>query len=126
MAKNLHVGDTVFVPTTLLAGIGDQASAFYKTNVHQIQGRSVRVGVGANFQWVASSKCQRNIGLLIFNFGDFDSEMTLLDPLSKSVVQFCRLLATDEYVRFLKIRSLRELELAWQREQAIYSHVVVI
>lgn len=52
--------------------------------------------------------------------------MTLLDPLSKSVTQFCRLLASDDYVRFFKIRSLKELDLIWQREHANHSHVVII
>jgi hypothetical protein len=126
VARNLHLGDEVFVPTSLLQGAGDQQSAFYRTTVQEIFGRRARVNVGANSEWVASSKCQRNIGLLVINFGDLQSETTLLDPLSKSVTQFCRLLASDDYVRFAKIRSLRELSLIWRRDHGAFSHVIVI
>lgn len=74
MARNLHIGDQVFVPVSLLETAGDQPSAFYRTTVQEADGRSVRVGVGAGSTWVASSKCQRNIGLIVFNFGDLDQK----------------------------------------------------
>lgn len=75
---------------------------------------------------ISSAKCQRNIGLLIICIGDLETEPTLLDPLSKSVTQFCRLLASDDYVRFYKIRSVAELTAIWARDHAAYSHIVLI
>jgi hypothetical protein len=98
VARNLQVGDPVFVPAKLLDQVGDQPSAFFRTNVQEVVGLRARVDVGAASEWVASSKCQRNIGLLIINIGDIESEVSLLDPLFKSVNQFCRLLASDDYL----------------------------
>ena len=108
MATGLQVGEHVFVPVSILEHAGDRPSAFHRAEVLEVGGRSVRVAVGANSEWVASSKCQRNIGLLIFGVGDLETEATLLDPLSKSVTQFCRLLASDDYVRFYKGQSCAE------------------
>lgn len=126
MAAGLKIGDRVFVPTSLLEGFEPGASAFVRERVRELRDRSIRIEVSGNSFWVASSKCQRNIGLLIFAIGDLQSEASLLDPLSKSVTQFCRLLASDDYVRFYKIRSCAELEAIWSREHRAYSHVILI
>ena len=111
---------------SLLENVAEQPSAFIRRPVLEIRDRSVRIEVGGESYWVASSKCQRNIGLLIFAVGDLESEATLLDPLSKSVTQFCRLLASDDYVRSYKIRSGAELRAIWSREHRAYSHVILI
>lgn len=126
MAIGLEVGEQVFVPVSLLEIAAEQPSAFIRRPVLQVRERSVRIEVAEESYWVASSKCQRNIGLLIFEAGDLDSETVLLDPLSKSVTQFCRLLASDDYVRFYKIRSCAELGAIWAREHRAYSHVILI
>lgn len=126
VATELQIGEQVFVPVSLLEDIGNRPSAFHRTPVLEVGGKSVRVEVGGASHWVASSKCQRNIGLLIFGIGDLETETTLLDPLSKSVMQFCRLLASDDYVRFYKLRSMAELRSIWGREHAAYSHVLII
>lgn len=126
MAKNLQVNERVFVPLSMLDNPPDRPSAFLETTVTNVVGRSVDVAVGAGVQRVSASRCQRNIGLLVFNFGDLESESSLLDPLSKSVTQFCRLLAHDSYVRSFKARSLAELTAIWQREHAVHSHVIFV
>ena len=126
MAIGLQVGEDVFVPVSLMDNVGEQPSAFLRRPVLEVADRSVRVDVGGEAHWVASSKCQRNIGLLIFGIGDLETESTLLDPLSKSVTQFCRLLASDDYVRFYKIRSMAELRAIWTRDHPAYSHVMFI
>jgi hypothetical protein len=85
MATGLVVGEQVFVPVSLLENVAAQPSAFIRRPVSEVRDRSVRIEVAGDSHWVASSKCQRNIGLLIFAVGDLESETTLLDPLSKSV-----------------------------------------
>lgn len=125
MANNLVVGDRIFVPASML-DVDDLPSSFVEANVEEVGGRSVRISFRGEDHWIASSRCQRNIGLLIICIGDLETEPTLLDPLSKSVTQFCRLLASDDYVRFYKIRSVAELTAIWAREHAAYSHVVLI
>jgi hypothetical protein len=126
VAAALQIGEQVFVPVRLLKDAPEQPSAFLRRPVMAVVGRKVRIDVGETSHWIASSKCQRNIGLLIFSIVDLDTEITLLDPLSKSVTQFCRLLASDDYVRFYKIRSMTELSVIWARDHAAYSHVILI
>jgi hypothetical protein len=125
MAHNLAVGERVFVPASRLA-IGDTVSAFINEPVLEVADRSVRINFRGEDHWVANSLCQRNIGLLIICIGDLETETTLLDPLFKSVTQFSRLLASDDYVRFYRLRSVSELASIWAREHANYSHVVLI
>ena len=92
-----------------------------------MEGRSVRVDVGnGETELVASSLCHRNIGILLLNIGDLETEATLLDPLGKSVLQFCRLLVSDDYIHGYKVRSLNEIEVLWARTHAAYSLVILI
>lgn len=58
--------------------------------------------------------------------GDLSTEETLLDPLAKSVLQYCRLLVPDDQVKAYKIRSLKELTSIWGKEHALYSHVIFV
>lgn len=125
MAKNLVIDDRIFVPVSML-GIDDLPSAFFETRVLEVAARNVKITFRNVEHWIATSKCQRNIGLLIICIGDLETEPTLLDPLFKSVTQFCQLLASDDYVRFYKIRSIAELTTIWARDHAAYSHVVLI
>lgn len=125
MATNLVVDDRIFVPASMLDA-ADVPSAFIKSRVLEVADRSIRLSFRGQDHWIASSKCQRNIGLIIICIGDLDTETTLLDPLSKSVTQFCRLLASDDYVRFYKLRSVAELQAIWARDHAAYSHVILI
>lgn len=106
--------------------VDDVPSAFIKTDVLEVGARSVRIHFRGEDHWIASSRCQRNVGLLVICIGDWATEATLLDPLSKTVLQFCRLLVPDDQVRFYKVRSVAELASIWAREHAAYSHVVLI
>jgi hypothetical protein len=54
------------------------------------------------------------------------SEAALLDPLSKSVLQFCRLLVPDDQVASIKVRSVAELRAYWVRNHRAYTHVVLV
>ncbi|MDO4693010.1 MAG: hypothetical protein Q4A62_00055 [Eikenella sp.] len=58
--------------------------------------------------------------------GDLKTELTLLDPLTKSVLQYCRLLVSDDYLKSYKIRSLEELKLIWEKEHNLFSHIIFI
>lgn len=127
MAAALQVNERVFVPTSLLEKDVQSPSAFYETRVLELEDRSAKVDVGGgDTEWVAVTKCQRNIGIVIIAIGDFETEATLIDPLSKSILQFCRLLFSDDYVRFHKVRSVSELKYIWLTGHAAYSHVVMI
>lgn len=127
MATGLLVDDSVFVPTSILEKEVQSPSAFYQTKILSLEGRSARVDVGnGDTELVATSKCQRNIGIGIFAVGDLESETVLIDPLSKSVLQFARLLSSDDYVFFHRLRSVAEFAAIWKLYHANYSHVVIV
>lgn len=127
MARNLSVNETVYIPCSRVSGL-DTGVSMYRTKVVEVAPRAVKVQLrgGQVSDSIGSSLVHRNIGILILNVGDFQSEMTLLDPLAKSVAQFCRLLVGDDYIKSLRIRSLEELRTFWTRHQAAYSHVIWI
>jgi hypothetical protein len=128
MATHFAVDDKVFVPASRIPGMEGHPSAFYETRIAEVGTRKVRVHLqgGATSEWIGSGLCQNNIGILIFTIGDLETETGLLDPLTKSVLQYCRLLVPDDYLRAYKIRSIAELKSIWQKEQAAYSHVVIV
>lgn len=130
MARNIQNGDDVYVCRSRLPTVNDQSKAFFKTTVVARQDRSVSVRLpnGANSDFISTKFVHHRVGVAILALGDFQSESTLLDPLAKTVLQFCRLLfGDDDYVRFLKIRTDQELELLCQSRQLTpYEHIVII
>lgn len=127
MATGLQVGEEVFVPISILEKEVQSPSAFHRTRVLDLEARSARVDVGGgDTELVATSKCQRNIGIGIIAVGDLESESVLIDPLSKSVLQFARLLSSDDFVFFHRLRSVAELAAIWKLYHTNYSHVVIV
>lgn len=127
MAKGLQIDEKIFVPTSILEKEVQSPSAFYQTRVLELEDRSARVDVGGGeTELVATSKCQRNIGIGIIAVGDLESESVLIDPLSKSVLQFARLLSSDDYVFYHRLRSVAELAAIWKLYHTNYSHVVIV
>jgi hypothetical protein len=130
MAKNLQPEEDVYVPWSRLADFGvgdDHPSAFCKTKVVEVIDRSVRLQLptGTTSPPLGSSAIHRNIGILIVRIGDFGTEFNLLDPLAKSVLQFCRLLVNDD-VRLLEVRTIAELGHFWAMGHRTYRHVVFV
>ena len=128
MATGLAVGDTVYVPCSRVRGLENTGVSLYRSEVVEVSHSRVRVGVqdGSTSDWIGASLVHKSVGILVLRIGDFETEQTLLDPLAKSVTQFCRLLLPDDQVRAVRVRSLDELQQLWQREQAAYSHVIWI
>ncbi|MBY3462669.1 hypothetical protein HFN80_01295 [Rhizobium laguerreae] len=123
-----QVGDMVLVPSSMLENGDDYPFALHRTTVTEVAARSIKVtqSDGSASAFIATSKCHKNIGICIINVGDNATEAALLDPLAKSLLQFCRLLMSDDYIRLLKVRSLAELELVWRPNAAAYSHVLLV
>nr|WP_314741739.1 hypothetical protein [uncultured Haemophilus sp.] len=124
------VDDSIFV---LVAQVEDQCPelsnypfACFDTKVKAIEGNSVICEYKGKAFKIGNRVCHKNIGILILNIGDFETELTLLDPLAKSVLQYCRLLFDDSYIKNYKIRTTEELSILWQREHKTYTHVIII
>jgi hypothetical protein len=128
VAKNLNVGDRVYIPCAHLQGLPEQPSALYRTEVAEVGPRSIRVNLpaGAVSDWIGNGLAHKDVGILIVTIGDYQTELTLLDPLAKSVLQFCRLLVPDDQLRSLKVRSIAEFRRFWGDVQAAFSHVILI
>jgi hypothetical protein len=128
MARHLKVDQTAYVPCALVPDQPSTGVALYKTKIIEVARKKVRIQLkrGDTSDWIGSSLVHHNIGILILNIGDFASEHTLLDPLAKSVHQFCRLLVGDDFVLSARIRSLAELKKFWVNNQAAYTHVIWI
>ena len=128
MARNIKEQDTVYVPCSKFEQLLDYPTAFYKTKVVEVQGKKIKVNLPGQVvsEFFGVSLAHETVGLLIVSIGDFETEGTLIDPLSKSVLQYARLLIPDDSLLHVKLRSLVELKTYWQRDQAAYSHVVII
>jgi hypothetical protein len=109
LARGLKVNDTVYAPRARLGLPIDGSSAFHKTVVSKVIDRSVEVDVNGQLKKVASSAAHLNIGVLILRIGDFDTELTLLDPLAKSLLQHCRLTLPDDMVPLRGWRTRDEM-----------------
>lgn len=130
MATNLQVNDTVYVPTSLLNLDPEKElpHALYTTKVVQVVDRSIRLRLpdGRPSDLVAKSSVHRNVGVLIFRVGDFETELATLDPLAKSILQYFRLLLPDDMVRLREVRSIEELRRYWGSDHGGYTHIVLV
>lgn len=128
MARDLAINDSVYVPRARIGLDQNHANAFYYTKVRQVVDRSVKVDLpeGGLSEKVATSVVHRNVGLLIFRIGDYQTETSLLDPLAKSILQYFRLLVPDDMVQLCEIRTAMEFQSLWASRQSAFSHVVLI
>ena len=126
MARNLKIGETVYVPRSKIR-LPQEGSSFYRTTVQEVIGRSIQINLPkGETAKIASSKVRRNIGILLIKAGDFDTEETLLNPLSKSLLQYFRLLLSDDMVLSKHVRSLHEVEVIWNDVGPLYTHLVIV
>jgi hypothetical protein len=122
------VGQTVYVPSSLLPNGDRYPTSLYRTTVTAAKDRSAQVALsgGVISGWIATSKIHENAGILIVTIGDLATEETLLNPLAKGVLQFSRLLLDDSSVTSLRVRAIGEFGKWWRINHAAYSHVVLI
>jgi len=99
----------VYVPRARLGLAVDEPSAFLRAKIRKVVDRSIVVDLpgGTESKPIASSAAHANVGVTIVRVGDFDTEGTLLDPLAKSLLQFCRLLLPDDMVVLREVRARR-------------------
>ena len=80
---------------------------------------------GTLSDWIATSKISSNFGVLIIRIGDFN-EAGLLDPLAKSVLQYCRMLLPDDSVRMIALRTELELTTLWDTFNGMCHQVIIV
>ncbi len=83
--------------------------------------------VGAISQFIGNSLIHRRAAIWLITISDIDTERTLLIPLSKSVLQFCKLIhSDDDLVLLSKVGSLTELNKLWIINRNQYDYIVLI
>lgn len=141
MAATFQQGDTVHVPTSVLPPTNGFSFEYslYSTRVVQVKrpsgkgGNQIRVDLPADANgapqvscWIPVSKCTKHVGIAIVTIGDFLTEEMMLNPLSKSVLQYCRLLINDASVAAIKVRSIDELSKWASVNINAYSQLILI
>jgi len=126
MARDLQIGENVWVPRSRV-GLDQTSSSFFYTEILETVDRSVIVGLpNGKVKLVASSCVLRHLGVMIARIGDFRTEIDLLDPLAKSILQYFRLLLSDDQILYAGIRSFKELKILWESSGAAYPYLVLI
>lgn len=129
MARELEVGEQVFVNISRLDDPPNTPGAFYNTEVVDKTQRSVKLKLPNNCisDWISAKYVHRKAGIIILQFGDYDNEMANLDPLSKGILQNARILYGDDaVVRYWKIRSRSEIRHLVARDQFRFADKIIL
>ncbi|MCS5523973.1 hypothetical protein NY551_14620 [Curtobacterium flaccumfaciens pv. oortii] len=130
MSPRFKEGDRVFFPSRLLPSPDQQPHALTEAKVTATLERSIRVDRqnedGEDLTVATRLVHGENLGITIFEIGDLETETSTLDPLTKSVLQYLRLLSEDGLLRKFKIRTTSELSRIWATYEVATSHVILI
>lgn len=125
--SKFSIGEKVFVARERMGLSSNAPAALRETTIQRVKGRSVVVDLpGGSTKRVATSVVHKTVGVLVLRIGDFNTETSLLNPLSKSILQYTRMLLPDDMVKLHEIRTTSELEVIWQKEHAAITHLVLI
>lgn len=122
------IGESVHVPASKL-GTGDgYPFSMASTKVREITDQSVKVDLrdGNLSDDIPLSVVRKKLGILIIEIGDYKTEETLLTPLKKSILQFTRLLLSDDYIKNYTIRTPEEFKHIWTAQHAVTSHLILV
>jgi hypothetical protein len=122
------VGDRVYLPAIVLPEGDRDIFAMRRCDVVAANDRSIQIRLpdGTASQPIGSSKARHSLGIALVSIGDFQSEDGLINPLSKSILQFCRLLLPDDHIASVKIRAIGEFGEWWAIHHAAYTHIILI
>jgi hypothetical protein len=126
MTTKFSEGEQVWVPSSRLSG--EEPFALVQRKVLGQDKRSVIVDDKHGETVKISSRMvhPKTLGFLVLKLGDMATEATLLDPLAKSVLQYLRLLISDDVITSLQVRTSAELEQFMTDRGAAFSHVILI
>jgi hypothetical protein len=128
MAK-YKINDKVFVPVERVAAGTSCPFPVVTGIVDSIKGRSVTVNCpyGIGLQEIASSAVHSaSLSVCIIRVGDFQTEASLLDPITKSIRHFLRLLISDDQVSLNYVRSLEEFLDVFNRTSPSFTHYIIV
>lgn len=122
------VGENVHVPASKLGAGDEYPFSMASTTIREITRRSVKVDLrdGSLSDDIPLSIVRKKLGILIIEIGDYKTEETLLTPLKKSILQFTRLLLSDDYIKSYTIRTPGELKHIWTAQHIVTSHLILV
>lgn len=122
------LGQSVHIPSSKLGLSDDYPFSMVSTTVREVSGRSVKVDLrdGNLSEDIPLSLVRKKLGLLILEIGDYKTEETLLTPLKKSILQFTRLLLSDDYIKNYTIRTTEEFKHIWGTVHSVTSHLILV
>ncbi len=122
------IGESVHIPTSKLGRGDEYPFSMTSATIREISDRSVKVDLrdGSISNEVPLSVVRKKLGILIIEIGDYKTEETLLTPLKKSILQFARLLLSDDYIMNYTIRTASELKYIWGDKHALISHLILV
>ena len=128
MPSAITEGQLVYVPTRFLPDSRRDSHAIRQCKVVEIVRRSVRVQLrnGEPSDLIAISKIHSDLGVALLSIGDFETEDGLINPLSKSLLQFCRLILPDDQMTTVRVRSITEVGSWWKINHAAFTHIIIV
>lgn len=122
------VGESVHVPASKLGLAGDYSFSMVSTTVREVSDKSVKVDLrgGELSKDIPFSLVRKKLGILLIEIGDYKTEDTLLSPLKKSLLQFARLLLSDDFIKSYTIRTTEEFRHIWSAVHVVTSHVILV
>jgi hypothetical protein len=91
---------------------------------HTALSHSIAYGIGA--QQVPSSAVHFDVGVCVIRVGDFQTESNLLNPLTKSIVHFLKILLPDDQLLTHYIRSPEEFYHIVATYGGAFTHFVLV
>lgn len=122
----MDVGDEILVPSSRI-GLSDAPFALVMRKVQGLEHRSVvvdgpageTVKVATRFVWDAFS-------VLVVRFGDFQTESSLLDPMTDAIEKYLSLLVEPDHLDVVRLRTSSEFENRASFLGGKLTHIVLI
>lgn len=127
MAK-FRVGQSVYAPIYRYAAGRQAPFAIARGTVRAVTERSCEVDLpyGIGIQRIASSLLHADVGVCVVRIGDFRSELSTMDPICKSLLNFLRLLLPDDQIKSVGIRTVAELEEVFEIFASAYPLWIIV
>jgi hypothetical protein len=129
MAKSIQVGDRVFVPVERVSAGDKPPFPVVEGEVKARADRTLTVDLPYDIglvQVASSAVYEADLSVSVVRLGDFATEETLLNPITKSLSHYLRLLLPDDRLRTHYVRSDAEFYELYANHSQGVSHFVLV
>lgn len=124
----LNAGEHVYVPTDRVTDTVETPHSLIRAQVTGVAQRTVTLDCpyGIGHKTVATSAVHRDVGVCVIRVGDYQTETNLLNPLTKSIIHFLRILLPDDQLGTHYIRTPAELYHIVHTYGGAFTHFVLV